>query len=259
MKNKNILYISIALVIYVLFISFPTYLFVNDPVLYYAIEITLRGVYLIFIILFSIFTKLAKTYTGKTKWMNMLFLLPLFFVAFFNVFYLRVVGGSSVESLWSSITNIFSGAGDRTYEILKFCTVIITVVEEELLFRFLLQKNINLGHKFVRIAITAAVFAICHFFTILYNGYEFMHPIQLLEILFVFGIGIILGVLFEYTNNIFYSMAFNMIFSLGASIYAIDLATTSGYQIYLTSSLFAVGAAAYICLFYFVILKKDQR
>ena len=76
---------------------------------------------------------------------------------------------------------------------------------------------------------------------------------------FVFGIGMILGVLFEYTNNIFYSMAFNMIFSLGASIYAIDLATTSGYQIYLTSSLFAVGAAAYICLFYFVILKKDQR
>ena len=259
MKNKNILYISIALVIYVLFISFPTYLFVNDPVLYYAIELSLRGVYLVFIILFSILTKLAKSYTGKTKWMNMLFLLPLFFVAFFNIFYLRVVGHSSIESLWSNITNIFNNSSDRTYEILKFSTVIVTVVEEELLFRFLLQKNLNLGHKFVRIAITAAVFAMCHFFTILYNGYEFMHPIQLLEILFVFGIGMILGVLYEYSNNIFYSMLFNLFFSLGVSIYTIDLTTTTGYPIYLTASLFILGAAAYICLFYFVILKKEQR
>ncbi|MBO4666998.1 MAG: hypothetical protein J5666_02560 [Bacilli bacterium] len=56
MKNKNILYISIALAIYVLFITFPTYLFVkDDPELCYIIEIILRSVYLVFIVLFSIF------------------------------------------------------------------------------------------------------------------------------------------------------------------------------------------------------------
>ncbi len=261
MKNKNILYITIALVTYVLFISFPTYLFVKeDPELYYIIEIILRTVYLVFIVLFSIFTKLAKSYTGKIKWMNMLFLLPLFFVAFFNIFYLRITG-SSIDSLGKNISNVFYSEGVNTYEILRFAFIIITVVEEEILFRFLLQKNLSLGHKFVRIAITAAVFAVCHFFTILYDGYEFVfaNPLQLLEIFFVFGIGIILGVLFEYSNSILYSMAFNMLYSLGAGIYEIVLTNQSGYKIYLTSALFALGAAAYICLFYFVILKKEQR
>ena len=260
MKNKNILYISIALAIYVLFITFPTYLFIkDDPELCYIIEIILRSVYLVFIVLFSIFTKLAKSYTGKTKWMNMLFLLPLFFVAFFNIFYYRVVAGSSVESLWNNLTKVFYSDGVNTYEILRFVSVVITVVEEEILFRFLLQKNLNLGHKFVRIAITAAVYATCHFFMMLYDGYGFIEPLQLLEILFVFGIGMILGVLYEYTNSIAYSMTFNMLFSLGVSIYPIAITNTVGYKIYLTSALFMLGAAAYICLFYFVILKKEQR
>ena len=261
MKNKNILYISIALVLYVIFISFPTYLFVpDDIVMRYVVEIILRTVYLIFIVLFSIFTKLAKKYTGKTRWWNMLILLPLFFVAFFNIFYLRVVTGSSIDSYWNNIGAMFTSPNEHTFEILKFVSIVLTVVEEELLFRFILQKNLSLGHKFVRIAVTAAVFAACHFFTMLYDGAGIIeNPLQLLEILFVFGIGMILGVLYEYSNNIFYSMSFNMIFSLGASVFPIAITTSSGYKLYLTASLFFIGAAAYICLFYFVILKKEQR
>ena len=259
MKNKNILFITISLVVYVLLISFPTYLFTDDPIILFTVEVIIRSVFLVFIVLFSIFTKLAKSYTGKTKWMNMLILLPLFFVAFFNVFYLRVVTGSSVDGFWNSLISIFDPKNERTFEILRFVAIVITVVEEEILFRFLLQKNLNLGHKFVRIAITAAVFTACHFFGMLYDGYGVINPLQLLELLFVFGIGMILGVLYEYTNNIYYSMSFNMIFSLQASIFPIALAYSSGYKIYLTSALFAIGAAAYICLFYFVILKKEQR
>lgn len=260
MKNKNILYITIALAIYILFISFPTYLFIKDDyTLCYIVEIILRSVYLVFIILFSIFTKLAKKYTGKTRFLNMLFLLPLFFVAFFNIFYLRVVTQSTTESLWRNITNIFSPEGDHTLEILRLVSVIITVVEEELLFRFIIQKNINLGHKFVRIAITAAIFTVCHFFSMLYDGYGRIVPIELLSLLFIFGIGMILGVLYEYSNTIFYSMSFNMLYSLGASLFPITLASSAGYKIYLTGALFLVGAAAYICLFYFVMLKKEQR
>lgn len=260
MKNKNILYITIALVIYVLIISFPTYLFCpDDQDLCYMIEIILRTVYLVFIVLFSIFTMLAKSYTGKTKWLNMLILSPVFVVAFFNIIYFRVTG-SSVETLGHMISNVFYSDGVNTHEILRFVSVIITVVEEEILFRFLLQRNLNLGHKFVRISITAAVFAVCHFFTMLYDGYgKIENPLQLLEILFVFGIGIIIGVLYEYSNNIFYSMTFNMIFSLCVRVFPISLTTSVGYNIYIASLIFGAFAAAYLCLFYFVILKKDQR
>ena len=260
MKNKNILYITIALVIYVLFISFPTYLFVkDDPDLAFIIEIILRAVYLVFIVLFAIFTKLAKSYTGKFKWMNMLYLLPLFVVAFFNIFYLKVVTHSSTESLWTNVSNLFYSQGVNTSNILRFSAMIIMVVEEEILFRFILQKNLNLGHKFVRIAITAAVFTACHFFAMLYDTAGLVEPLELLKLFFIFGIGMILGVLYEYTNSILYSMSFNMIFSLGTLFYPISLVTNNTYKIYLTASIFTLFAAAYICVFYFFILKKEQR
>ena len=51
MKNKNFIYVLIALITYVVIISFPTYLIIpDDVVMRYVIEVILRGAYLVFII-----------------------------------------------------------------------------------------------------------------------------------------------------------------------------------------------------------------
>ena len=86
MRNKKFWPLFIVIAIYVIFISFPTYLITTNAVIKYSVEVGLRSIYLIFIILFSIFTKIAKPYTGKTRYINILLLLPVFFVAFFYLY-----------------------------------------------------------------------------------------------------------------------------------------------------------------------------
>lgn len=260
MRNKKRLYLIIAIAIYALFVTFPTYLFTNDPYVLKGIELGLRASYLVFIILFSFLTRIAKTYTGKTNWINIFLLLPLFFVSFVNIFYLGIVANVPVNNPFDAL---FNNDGVVTLEVLKFLCIVVTVVEEELLFRYILQRNLSVGHKLVRILITSAVFAVSHFFTMLYAGNGVIIPIDLLEIVFYFGIGIILGVLYEYTNNIVVSITFSMIYSIcGEMIYVIKLSSLNmpeGYPYYITMASFIVGAIAYILIFYFLMLKRENR
>ncbi len=257
MRNKRFWYLFTALLIYVVIISFPTYLLTTDIVIKYSVEVGLRSAYLIFIIIFSIFTKIAKTYNGKTRFSNLFLLLPLFFVAFFYLFYWGVVARS--PSLPNPLENVFNPNGDNTIEILEFSAIVLMVVEEELLFRFILQRNLLTGHKIARIAITSAIYMVCHFFFMLYHSSGIINPIELLELIFIYGIGIILGFLYEYTNNIGVPIAFSLIFTICKRlINEVNFASAS-WKFYLTLSLFAVYAAGYLLIFYFLMLKKENR
>lgn len=257
LKTKKILYISIALFIYLVIISFPTYLLTSDMDVIKGVELGLRSGYLIFIILFSIFTRIAKSYTGKTRLANLFLLLPLFFIAFINLFYLGVVSDSSTGN---PIQAVFEQDWNNTYDILKFVTIIVTVIEEELLFRYIIQRNLSIGHKIFRILTTAAIFAVCHFFRMLYDARgSFAEPLFFLEILFVFGIGIILGFLYEYTNNIFVPIAFNLIYSICNEMFFKVPLSVNATKYYITTAIFAAAGAAYLAIFYFLMLKKENR
>ena len=256
MRNKSFWYIFIAVAIYLVLISFPTYLFTSDLYVLYGVELGLRSAYLIFIILFSIFTHLAKTYNGKTKLSNFFLLLPLFFVAFFNLFYLAVVTRSNIPN---PLDAVFNNDGNNTLIILKFVCLLIMAVEEELLFRYILLRNLKIGHKIVRILVTSAIFALCYFFKMLYDARGIIVPINLLSIIVIFGIGIILGFLYEYTNNIFVPIAFSIIYAIcNEMIYEITFEVATP-KYYLTVLFFILGTAAYISIFYFLMLKKENR
>ena len=257
MRNNRIPWsIVIVLIIYLAIISFPTYLFTNDAYVLYGVELGIRIAYLIFIVIFSIFTKLFKTYTGKTRFSNLFLLLPLFFVAFFNIFYLAVVTKSSIPN---PLDSVFNSDGNNTLEILKFASLIVMVVEEELLFRFIIQRNITLGHKVVRILITSAFYALAYFFSMLYDGRGVVLPIDLIYIIFIYGIGVILGFLYEYTNNILMPITFSLIYTIcNEMLYKISLSSAS-YKYYLTAVFFALGATLYLLIFYFFMLKRENR
>ena len=255
MDRRKTLYLGILLGVYLLLIGFPTYLFTKDLYVLYGVELGLRSAFLVFIIIFSIFSKIAKRYNGKTRFTNLFLLLPLFFVAFFNLFYLAVVTKSTVSSPFG----FFASNGNNTLELLKFFCVIITVVEEELLFRYIIQRNLAIGHKVVRIVVTAAIFVVAYFFTMLYDARGVLEPIYLLELIFTFGVGVILGFLYEYTNNIAVPIVFSFFYMVcNEMIYNIDLIGAS-YKFYITATCFFVGAAAYLLIFYFLMLKRDQR
>ncbi len=257
MNNKRVLYLFIAMFTYLVIISFPTYLFTNDIDVIKGVELGLRLAYLVFIVLFSFLSPLRKRYTGKTRLTNLFLLLPLFFVAFMNIFYLGVVTRSSYESVFVQLTN----DGERLTLILTLITVIITSIEEEFLFRYVVQRNLSMRHKMVRILVSSAFYAVSHVFIILYNGRGIINPWNLFSVLFAFGVGIILGILYEYTNNLTFPIIFNIIYSVCSCndiYYKPELAQASTAY-YLTISLFFVGAAVYILIFYFFMLKRENR
>lgn len=256
MGRKNTINIIILLVIYLVIISFPSYLFTSDLTVLYGVELGLRAAYLVFIIVFSLLTRMLKAYTGRTRFSNVFLLLPLFFVAFFNVFYLAVITKSSIPG---PLDAVFNSNGNNTQDILKFLSIIVMVVEEELLFRFIIQRNIRFGHKIVRILITSALYAVAFFSAMLYDARGVIDPIDLINIIFVFGIGIILGFLYEYTNNIVVPITFSLIYTIcNEMLYKISL-RTANYKFYLTVTFFALGAALYLVVFYFLMLKRENR
>lgn len=258
-RKLNYLYIAIALVIYVIVVAFPVYAFTSDMLAIRIVELSLRVAYLIFIILFAFFTGLAKSYTGKTRYSNLFLLLPIFFVAFTNIFYLGVIQGR---------TSFFNPFSDVLTTLL-FSSLVISAIEAEILFRFIIQKNLMLGHKIVRILVAAAVYAITYIVIIFYSDMSinpdtgkiiFMNPIDLLEVIFQFGIGIILGFLYEYTNNLAVPVAFNIIYTLSNQIlFKVRLSSNPHWSYYLTISLIATFAITYLCIFYFLMLKKENR
>ena len=256
MRNKKFWYLFLVIAIYVVIVSFPTYLITTNAIIKYSVEVGLRTAYLIFIILFSIFTKIAKPYTGKTRYLNIIILLPIFFVAFFYLFYWGVVTQSSISGIFDPI---FNSNGNNTGEILEFTAIVLMVVEEEILFRFLLQKNILMGHKIVRILITSAAFTLCHFFFMLYHFNGIINPIELIELVFIFGVGFILGFLYEYTNNLAVPIIFSLIFQIWKRLLPMVTFATADWKFYVTLSSFTVFAAAYLLIFYFVILKRENR
>ena len=258
-KQKKMLYIGIALITYVLIIAFPVYLFTKDLLVIRVVELSLRVAYLAFIIVFSILTKLAKSFTGQTKFSNLFLLLPLFFVAFTNIFYLGVIKGTVTAF------NPFTDA----INALRFVSLMVACVEAEILFRFIIQKNITLGHKIVRILVAAAIYAITYISVTFYSemtinpetqSIVFMAPIDLFEAVFQFGIGIILGFLYEYTNNLVVPIAFSVIHTISNQIiFPLRLSNNPDWPYYVTISLMGVFAAAYLCIFYFLMLKKENR
>lgn len=255
MEKRKFWNLFIILAVYIVTISFPIYLLTNDIYVRAGVMLGLRTAYLIFIILFSIFSKLAKSYNGKPNYKNMLLLMPLFIVAFMNIFYWGVVVHSSFDTIFKKL----SAEGNRSLEIMMLSSILVTVAEEELLFRYIIQKNLTIGHKILRIIITASIFAGCHVFNLLASYGGIFPPIELLQILLVFGIGIILGFLFEYTNNIFVPIIFSLIYALCTDLLFPVEFNGVHYSYYVTVGSFALGAAAYLLIYYFVMLKKENR
>lgn len=245
MNKKRFWLLALVLGVYLIVIAFPIRFMTNDIYVRAIVMLSLRSAYLVFIILFSIFSKLAKRYNGKTNIKNVFLLSPLFLVAFMDLFYWGVISRSSFSATWDALTFI------------KIATIVVTVLEEEILFRLVVQKNIMLGHKTIRILISALVFAVAHVFTIVFD--PSFHPVELLQLLVLFVIGVILATLYEYTNNIMVPITFNLIYSFCTDLLFHNSFNGVSYKYYITIGAFLLFGSAYLHIFYFLMLKKENR
>ena len=251
MERKRFWDIVILLLVFVVSVSFPIGSITNDVDIIIGVKSGILAAFIVFAILFIHFTGIAHLFQGKTRIKNMFLLSPLFLVAFCNLFFFIVFQPGSL------------GKG-TTWNLTLFLAIILsllTAVSEELVFRFAIQKNLRIQSKFLKIFIASSLFALCHVLTVV-SGWNLAKPatwnwFDLTMIVYVFFIGICLGVLYEYTNNIVLPIAFHFIFNfINDNLFYVESWTLP----YLFNCLgFAAFGIAYICLFYFVFTKREDR
>ena len=243
---------AILLLVFIVSVAFPITLISSDLLTIRVVRISLLAAFIIFALIFIHFTGLAHFYQGRWNIKNTILLSPLFLIAFSDLFYIVVFKQSVPGSLkW----------GDP-YFVMDFVIHILQVFAEEFVFRFVIQKNLTYQKKMVKILVASAIFGICHVITAV-SYWNLLDPstwqwTDLIIVIYTFFIGFILGTLYEYTNNLLLPIAFHLIFNVinGLWIASMDLWD----PLYLVNCLvFAAFGIGYICLFYFVFTKRENR
>ena len=250
MERRKVWDIVILLLVFVASVSFPIGSITSDVDAIIGTKCGILGAFILFAILFIHFTGIAHVFQGKIKHKNAFLLAPLFLVTFCNLFFFVVFQPGSL--------------GKTQWNLTLFLAVLLsllTAVAEELVFRFVIQKNLIIQSKMLKILIATSLFALCHILTVI-SGWNLAKPatwnwFDLSMIAYTFFIGFCLGVLYEYTNNILLPIGFHFIFNfINDNLFYVETWTLP----YLFNCIgFALFGIAYICLFYFVFTKREER
>ena len=250
MERKKFWHIVILLIVFIISVSFPVGSLIHDPNTILIVQSSIIAAFIVFAIIYINITKIAHFFQGKTNIINTILLSPLFAVAFCNLFYMNVIQNTPVYIRWEDL-NVW----------LHLLLILLVAFAEELLFRYIIQKNLKMRSKFGKIMIASSIFAVCHIFTIVAR-WDLTNPsswnwFDLSMIVYTFYVGVVLGFLYEYTNNILWPIIFHFIFNFINDLlfYVNDWSVP-----YLINVLcFAVFGVAYMCLFYFVLTKREHR
>ena len=252
MERNRFWNIAIMLLVFILCVAFPISLITVDILTIRIVRISLLAAFIIFALIYIKLTGIAHLFQGRLNLKNTLLLSPLFLIAFSDLFYITVFKQSVPGTLkWND-----------PYFIMDFVIHILQVFAEELVFRFVIQKNLPYQSKINKILVASGIFAACHIITAI-SYWDLTNPsawqwTDLVIVIYTFFIGIILGTLYEYTNNLLLPIAFHLIFNVISGLW---IASMNLWDVlYLVNCLvFAVFGIGYICLFYFVFTKRENR
>lgn len=199
------------------------------------------------IFLTAIIVLLAIRYPQQKRpipFINLLFFLPFFLIVFSNF------ASSYFISSPSNYINIQS-------LLLNIVSTIIYAIIEEVLFRgFLLPLLLSRLSDFKSLLISSAIFALVHLFNI-FSGINVI--LVLIQVLYTFGIGLILGLMYVYGKTLVLPMLFHICFNvfendLYEAFYPSATYTNLRVLVTVTVSLFALFYGVFI---YFHFQKKE--
>lgn len=234
----------LAFFIYLFFVSLPLDAYISNAYLVFGIRI---GFGVIFIILYSFY--LSHKYPQQNSSISpksLIFFLPFFIIPFSNI-----IAAASIKEA-SSIT-------DLAYLTLKIIQTILFAICEELLFRRCLIAGLkNRGPDIMTLLVSSALFALLHLFNALNGeniGYIFV------QLLYTFGIGLILGEMYLYGKTLILPILFHSFFNIFENDLYNALYPSSDYsnvQI-IVSVIFAIFGLAYGIFIYFYFREPTSK
>lgn len=137
---------------------------------------------------------------------------------------------------------------------LSFCIAF----NEEYIFRMIIIDNLDKNEKpIVKVLISASVFAVCH----LVHFFSTFNPIYLVVVAYTFGLGLILGLMYVYTNSCWFCVLFHFSFNVINNDFAgwINFKSNRNLSYYLINTGVAVVVGIYLLLIFLLKLNKKSE
>ncbi len=241
-KNKPI-DIAILILVYVAVCAIPFSLIIkNIPALEMSLKIAMQILYSIFAFFF---VRKQEVEMGKNKFNLMAFLLiiPAILICFSN-----------------SITALFMAssfhAGNYSYlMIFEIILTILVVINEEFLFRNILITGLKKFSPLAKIFISAAIFGLVHITHFLSS----FNPIDLLVVVYTFGLGLVLGIFYVYVRCIYACIGFHLLFNvLNDAIFARFAVVNNWMIYYIVNISIGVLIGVYLLLTYILFFRRTE-
>lgn len=239
-STRNLL---IYILLFIFVAAFPIDLINTTELNKGLIMIALRLVLLSYFV-YELIRNRVKIF-GLTNFVNLLFCIPLALCWFSNLISASINGCFKTPSF------------DAALFVVTIALCLINVITEEIVFRLFLQNQFTNATPIKRILFSALVFSLMHLINLANVSSIDALITVVVQVVYNFGLGLILGFIFEYSHSLVSCVIFHFGFNLFNSI-LIQYYQVSIDQItfYVTAVIIALVLAIYLLLVYKFIFKK---
>jgi len=244
MKFTDILILAL---LFIFVIAFPTDLIPVSNTYRLLIQISLRLLILIYYI-YICYTNRINIFKFY-NWKRILLFTPFLLASFSNLIAAGIDHGYSGQIMYS----------DAYFSLLILYHFLGAIVEE-FLFRLFIQRALVNASSIKRILVSAAIFALFHLLNIVnISSVEGLVTVAI-QVVYNFGLGILLGFLYEYSYSLPACITLHFSFNFFNTVLFQYLGCEcSQFTFYMTAVVIAVILAAYTFVIYRFVLSKNQR
>lgn len=239
--------ILIFCLLFIFAVAFPVDLFQIPSIYKLVIQISIRLLILAYYIYICIINN-VNIFTFY-NWKRLLLFTPFLLACFSNLI------ASGLEGGVSGVITM-----DNTYLSLLIVYHFVTAIVEEFLFRLFLQSSLVGVGSLKRIFASAGLFALMHLLNIVNISTVDGLIIVITQVIYNFGLGILLGFVYEYSYSLIGSIFLHFTFNFFNTVMFQYLGCQcSDFAFYMTAVVIAVILAIYTFLIYRFVLTKNQR
>ena len=244
--KSQLIDLLIYILLFIFVVSLPVDLLRIELAYELIIRIGLRVILLIFFI-YVIWKNKIKVF-GNSTFKELLIFLPFFIICFSNIFASLIGGG--FDYVKSSCLVLF----------LEILLCLVGAVLEEIVFRLFIQTSLVNRSPLSRIILSALIFALCHLINVVNVRSATAFVNVLIQTVYTFGLGLVLGFIFEYSSSLVFVVILHFAFNLFNDVlYGFLGGYTTDLVFILTAVVVAMLVAAYGIVLYIKKYRKMER
>ena len=235
------------ILLFIFVAAFPVNLITSDSTIQVLIRIGLRALILAYYIYLIIKNRIKVFGIANIK--NLLLCIPFMLLGLSNIFAALFGGGFVLPN------------GDWLYLSLFIIYHLLSVIIEEIVFRVFIHNALVNTTSVKRIFASAGIFALVHLLNMVESIVSVDAIVNVLEqVLYAFGLGILLGLTYEYSHSLVGCIILHFSFNFLNTILVIILgAYSSVLAYYLSAGIAALIVGGYAAIIWIFVFKKPER